>query len=304
MRRSACLVVFALALLALLVSAQRAVAGPVLSVQQGTTAIAKSSTYTLPLTTPVGTPVSVLFTISNTGNANLTLGNASTLVSSGAFSEIATPTTPVAAGGNTTFRVRLQSGTAGTFTGTVSIASNDPVNPTFTFTVQGTVTGPSISVQQGGTQIGKGSAYTFPASTPVGVSTSVLFTISNTGSAPLNIGNASTLVSGGAFSEIATPATPVAAGGNTTFRVRLLSNTAGTFTGTVSIASDDPVNPTFTFTVQGTVTGPSISVQQGTTQIPKGSTYTFPASTPAGVSTSVLFTISNTGSAPLNLGNA
>ncbi|HEY6323987.1 MAG TPA: choice-of-anchor D domain-containing protein [Thermoanaerobaculia bacterium] len=303
MRRSACLVVFVVVLLALLAAAQPAVAAPVLSVQQGATAIAKGSTYTFPATTPVGTSISVLFTISNTGNANLTLGNASSLVSGGAFSEIVTPTTPVASGGNTVFRVRLLSGTPGTFSGTVSIASNDPVNPTFTFTVKGTVTGPSISVQQGGTQIANGSTYTFPAATPVGVSTSVLFTISNTGSAPLDLGNAGTLVSGGAFSEIATPATPVAAGGNAVFRVRLLSGTAGTFTGTVSIASDDPVNPTFTFTVKGTVTGPSISMQQGSTQIANGSTYTFP-STPIATPVSVAFTISNTGSAPLDISNA
>ncbi len=297
--------VVVLALLVPLLAAQRSVAAPVLSVAQGSTAVAKGSTYTFPSTTPVGTPTSVLFTINNTGNASLNLTNASSLVSGTAFFEIATPTTPVAAGGSTSVRVRLQSGIPGTFTGTVSIASNDPVNPTFTFTIQGTVTGPVISVQQGSTQVAKGSTYVFPSSTPIGIPVSVLFTISNTGTAALNLSNATTLVSGNAaFSEIATPTTPVAAGGSTTFRVRLQGGSAGTFSGTVTISSDDPVNPTFSFTVQGTVTGPVISVQQGSVQVAKGATYVFPSSTPIGVPVSVLFTISNTGASPLNLSNA
>jgi hypothetical protein len=263
----------------------------------GVSGVAKGSTYTFP-STPAGTATSVLFTITNTGSANLNLGNPTTLVSGGAFSEIYTPSTPVAPGGNTVFRVRLFSATAGTFSGTVSIASDDPVTPTFAFTVTGTVTGPVIGV----TGVAQGSTYTFP-STPAGTPTSVLFTITNSGSVNLNLGNPTTLVSGGAFSEIYTPSTPVAPGGSTVFRVRLFSATAGTFSGTVSIASDDPVTPTFAFTVTGTVTGPVIGVQQGSTPIANGSTFTFPASTPAGVPTSVLFTITNSSGAPLNLGN-
>jgi Protein of unknown function (DUF1573) len=280
------------------------VTGAVIGVQALSATVAKGSTFTFPYSTPAGTPTSVLFTITNTGSVNLNLSNATTLVSGAAFSEIATPTTPVAPGGSTTFRVRLLSNTPGIYSGTVSISSDDPVTPTYSFTVSGTVTGPVIGVLQGTTTIAKGSTFTFPSSTPAGTPTSVLFTITNTGSVNLNLSNATTLVSGAAFSEIATPTTPIAPGGSTTFRVRLQSNTPGTYSGTVSISSDDINNNPFTFTVTGTVTGPVISVQQGTTLVANGSTFTFPSSTPAGVPTSVLFTIYNTGSATLNISNS
>ena len=130
------------------------------------------------------------------------------------------------------------------------------MNPTYSFTIQGTVTpgaAPVISVQAGGTQVAKGSTYTFP-STHVNTPVSVLFTITNSGTASLNISNPSTLVTA-PFAEIGAPTTPVAAnGGTTTFRIRLELPTAGTYTSTVSISTDDPVNPTYSFMVQGTVT--------------------------------------------------
>ncbi len=230
-------------------------AAPVISVQAGGTQVAKGSTYVFP-NTPTSTAVSVVFTITNSGTAILNISNPTSLVT-GPFAEIANPTTPVAAnGGTTTFRIRLDLPTAGTYSATVSILSDDPVNPNYSFTIQGTVTpgaAPVISVQAGGTQVAKGSTYTFP-STHVNTPVSVVFTITNSGTASLNISNPSTLVTA-PFAEIAAPTTPVAAnGGTTTFRIRLELPTAGTYTSTVSISTDDPANPTYSFMVQGTVT--------------------------------------------------
>src|SRR5258708_503727 len=218
-------------ILGLAATASSAAASPVLQVLQGTTSIAKGSTFPFP-STPTGTAVSVLFTVKNNGNANLVINNPTSLVSGSGFSEIFNATTPVVPGGTTVFRVRLQSGVPGTYTGTVSISSNDPVNPTFTYNVVGTVTGPVLSV--GG--VSNRSTYTFP-NTPVGVPTSVLFTIYNTGTANLDISNPSTLVSR-AFAEIANPTTPILPGGNTAFRGRLQNSVASTYNATVTIDSD------------------------------------------------------------------
>ncbi len=266
-------------ILGLAATASSAAASPVLQVLQGTTSIAKGSTFPFP-STPTGTPVSVLFTIKNNGNANLVINNPTSLVSGSGFSEIFNATTPVVPGGTTVFRVRLQSGVPGTYTGTVSISSNDPVNPTFTYNVVGTVTGPVLSV--GG--VSNGSTYTFP-NTPVGVPTSVLFTIYNTGTANLDISNPSTLVSG-AFAEIANPTTPILPGGNTAFRVRLQNSVAGTYNGTVTIDSDDPVTPVFTFYLVGTVT--AAPVVSGPT----------PASQSVLVGTSVSISVTASGQSP------
>src|SRR5260370_1375742 len=158
-------------ILGLAATASSAAASPVLQVLQGTTSIARGSTFPFP-STPTGTPVSVLFTIKNNGNANLVINNPTTLVSGSGFYEIFNATTPVAPGGTTVFRVRLQSGAAGTYNGTVTIDSDDPVTPVFTFYLVGTVTAAPVV-----------SAPT-PASQSVLVGTSVSISVTASGQAP------------------------------------------------------------------------------------------------------------------------
>ncbi|HXO20020.1 MAG TPA: choice-of-anchor D domain-containing protein, partial [Thermoanaerobaculia bacterium] len=277
-----------------------------ISVQQGTTSVAKGSTFIFPASTPAGTPTSVQFTITNTGGATLNISNPTALVVGGsAFSLIINAPSSIPAGGNGIFRVRLQSATGGTFTGTVSISSDDPLNNPFTFNVQGTVTAPLIGVLQGATAVAKGSTFVYPGSTPAGVVYWLPFTITNTGSATLNISNPTALVTngGGAFSLTVNAPASIAAGSSGNFRVRLLSGTPGTYTGTVTINSDDPVNPAYSFNLQGTVAAaPAIGVLQGGSAIASGATFTFP-STPAGAAESLVFTITNTGGATLNISN-
>jgi Immunoglobulin I-set domain/Protein of unknown function (DUF1573) len=275
-----CCLATLLVVLGFALTASSAAAAPVLQVLQAGTPIAKGSTVTYP-STPTGTPVSILFTIQNNGNANLVINNPTTLVSGSAFFEIVNPTTPISPGGNTVFRVRLQSGAPGTYNGTVTISSNDPVNPSFSFNLVGTVTGPVLSV--GG--VSNGSTVTFP-NTPVGTPTSKLFTIYNNGTANLTLSNPTTLVSGSGFSEIVNPTTPIAPGGNTVFRVRLQSGTAGTYNGTVTIDSNDPVTPVFTFYLVGTVT--AAPVVSGPT----------PASQSVLVGTSVSISVTASGQSP------
>lgn len=237
---------------------------PIIAVDWTTTPVPAGSTFVFPNSTPAGTPVSVLFTILNKGTANLNVSPPyfeQPINSPVVFTVIAEPATPVPPGGSTTFRVRLESATPGTFTNySVIVPSDDPSTPFYMFGIQGTVTpGPEpvigVTVAATNAAVAPNSTYTFPATTPVNTPASVLFTITNTGNANLVLDNPSSLVSGSAFFEIGTPPTsPITPGSSTSVRVRLLSSTAGTFTGTVSIQSSDPVNPTFTFTVKGTVT--------------------------------------------------
>ena len=71
-------------------------------------------------------PTSHLFEICNTGNANLNIPNASSLVSGAGFTQIgATPTTPLAPNACTTFRVRFNVASAGSRTGLITIDNND-----------------------------------------------------------------------------------------------------------------------------------------------------------------------------------
>ncbi|HRC83972.1 MAG TPA: choice-of-anchor D domain-containing protein, partial [Thermoanaerobaculia bacterium] len=163
--------------------------------------VAKGSTVVYVGNVPAGTPDSRLFNLTNTGNATLTITNPTTLVSGANWSEIVTPVATLAPGATTSVRVRILSSTGGTFTGTVSISSNDTANNPFTFSVQATVDpppAPNVQVSRAwdGVNVSKGSTVVYVGNVPAGTSDSRLFNLTNTGNATLNLSNPNTLVSG------------------------------------------------------------------------------------------------------------
>ncbi|HEX4953158.1 MAG TPA: choice-of-anchor D domain-containing protein, partial [Thermoanaerobaculia bacterium] len=274
--------------------------------------VAKGATITYTPNVPAGQADSRRFNITNTGNANLNITNAASLVSGTGWSLIETPVTPIAPGATSYFRVRIQSATAGTFTGTVSIASDDPNDSPYSFTVRATVDAPlipAIAVSQNwdGANVAKGATITFTPNVPAGQADSRRFNITNTGNTNLNITNAASLVSGTGWSLIETPVTPIPPGGTSYFRARILSSTGGTFTGTVSIASDDPNDNPYTFSVRATVDPPPqpeirVFRDWDNVELTSGAGFVFPELAP-GVPDSRQFRIENQGPGTLTLTN-
>jgi hypothetical protein len=117
--------------------------GPFAQVYDGTTAIADGSGSVNMGSTFLGTALTKTFTVKNLGTQPLLLSNPINLppgfsLASG-FS-----TTTLAPGASTTFAVRLDATTLGTFSGQVSFGTNDPANNPYTFTLSGTVSAVSI----------------------------------------------------------------------------------------------------------------------------------------------------------------
>ncbi len=85
--------------------------------------------------------VSHIFTIQNLGSVNLTLDGANPYVvltgDTADFILTANPTTPIAAGTNTTFTITYDPTTSGTHLATVSIDNNDSDEDPYTFNIQG-----------------------------------------------------------------------------------------------------------------------------------------------------------------------
>jgi hypothetical protein len=99
----------------------------------------------------VGSPTSyVTFTIHNVGTASLTVSGVTD--NSTHFDTIDDTTSPVSAGGSTTFRVRFDPTSVGVKSGTVSITNNDSDENPYTFTVSGTGTAsvPDVFMYDGG----------------------------------------------------------------------------------------------------------------------------------------------------------
>ncbi len=197
-------------------------ATPVLSVSPATLTYANQNVGTTSATQTV--------TLSNTGNASLTVnsitnGNTTDFVVAGV-------TVPfnIAASGSQTFTVAFKPGSAGAKSATISITSNGGNG---SVTANGTgvaiVTQPILSVSP--------ASLTF-ANITVNTTTSKTVTISNTGNAPLNITDI-TKTGSAAFSFSPASFSPINAGASATLTVTYAPTVAGTDPGsTINITSN------------------------------------------------------------------
>ncbi|HEX4143612.1 MAG TPA: choice-of-anchor D domain-containing protein, partial [Pirellulales bacterium] len=275
--------------------------------------------------TAVGSSSSVTYTITNSGTAALTIGTVSIGGTNASDFKVTTqPSGSVAIGASTTFTVQFTPTASGTRAATVSFSENDPTaaNP-FTFAISGVgsiaaqpqiaVTGNSQPIADGATTTSTSNGTAF-SSTAVGSSSSVTYTITNSGTAALTIGTVSIGgTNAGDFKITTQPIGSVAIGSSTTFTVQFTPTASGTRTATVSFSENDPTaaNP-FTFALSGVATSasPSYSTVTGNGQsIVLGSTTTSSAngtafnSTLVGSSVSVTYTITNTGTSGLSVGS-
>ena len=94
------------------------------------------------------------------------------------------------------------------------------------------------------------------------------FTIENAGNAELHLSSNPPVVvtntAGNAFSIETQPAATIAAGGSVSFSIGFSSSTPGAKSAAVSIASDDPTEDPFSFTLSG------MAIQKGSILVPNG----------------------------------
>jgi len=122
------------------------VPSPEMGLTQGATAIADGGNFGFGIHAP-GSNTDVVFTIVNSGTADLTLTTAITIGGAHAdqFSIQAQPVSPVAASASTTFTVRYAPTSTGTKTATISIANSDSDESPYDLTLTGTDTGPTVT---------------------------------------------------------------------------------------------------------------------------------------------------------------
>lgn len=193
-------------------------------------------------------------TITNAGNALLTLDSSSVTLPSG-YSLITPFSSPVAAGGSTTMVVQLNDTTDGTYTGALSFGTNDGTANPFTATLMGQVLpAPAIKIYDGSTLIAAGTGSDNFGAASQGAPLTKQFTIVNTGSSSINITSALTLPSG--FSVTASLPPSLTAGQSATFAIQLNAANIGTYAGTASFSDTDTGNDPYTFQISGQVVPP------------------------------------------------
>ncbi len=254
-------------------------------------------------TTTVGYAITKTFTISNTGNAELTL-SAPTSIPDG-FSRVGTFPSSIAAGGSEMFQVRLDADAAGSFSGRISFANNDSDENPYDFAISGVVDvppAPEIEVSESGSDVPDNDGSVDYGTTTVGYAITKTFTISNTGNAELTLSEPSSIPDG--FSRVGTFPSSIAAGGFETFQVRLDADAAGSFSGRVSFANNDSDENPYDFAVAGVVNvppAPEIEVSESGSDVPDNDGSVDYGTTTVGNPVIKTFTISNTGNAELNV---
>ena len=111
-----------------------------IKVTQGLTEILDGGAYSFG-TTNVGTPVSITFTVYNTGTTNLVLTPPINITGTGFTVATSFGVTTVPAGSSTTFTITFNPATSGFFNQTLSFTTNDCDESTFNFQLTGTGTG-------------------------------------------------------------------------------------------------------------------------------------------------------------------
>jgi uncharacterized delta-60 repeat protein len=207
----------------------------------------------------VGANSSLNFVIKNTGNADLTgLTITKDGADAGMFTVTANPTAPVSGpNGTTAFTVRFAPTSVGLKTAAIHIASNDPDESPFDITLTGGPPEvPEIAVERSGVNITDGGSVGIVTAT-VGSPVDAVFTMRNTGTAPLALSGIPAVVVSGTdaalFSVIAQPASSVGPDQSTTFIVRYAAPDSSTKTATLSIATDDADENPFDITLTGAV---------------------------------------------------
>ena len=277
---------------------------PIIKVTQGATVYTSNgAAFTFPSTAQGSTSAETLFTITNTGNAALSISD---LTIAGPFELAqALTSTSIAAGGSATFSVVFKPVSVSTVTGTATISSNVTGSP-FILNFSGTGTtppAPKIKITQGATvYVSNSTTFAFPATVQGGTSDAVVFMITNTGNAALTVSGI-TLTGPFELSQSFTTIS-IAAGSSVNFSVVFKPVSTGAATGVATIASNATGSP-FKLKLSGTgtaVPAPGIQVTQGAAvYTSNGSAFVFPATVQGGTSSSVDFIITNTGNAALSV---
>jgi hypothetical protein len=177
-----------------------------------------------------GTTAAQKVTISNTGNSSVSISQISATGTGFSTSGITLPLS-LAAGQSTSFSVTFAPASAGSLTGSVTVVSNATNSPA-TIALTGTGIQPQISVTPSSVSFGN---------IAVGATGSQALTIRNTGTAALNVTQASLVGTGFTSTGLTLPLS-VPPSGSTSFTVGFAPSSAASSSGSITLVSNAPTS--------------------------------------------------------------
>ena len=234
-------------------------------------------------TVGIGSTSNLNLTISNTGNADLTVSVISLTGAEFSVSGITTPKT-IVAGQSAQLGLSFQPKVGGAAAATLSITSNDPANPTMSVALAGT----GSTATFGQLQANPASA-SFGSVNAGGNATQQII-LNNTGTAAVQISSIAASGAGFSVNGITTPFT-LNATATATLNVVFAPTTGGSASGSVTVTSNATNSP-LTISLSGTVAQPGLTIA------PASFAY---GSVTDGQTKSQTFTLTNTGATSLTI---
>ncbi|MGD1098213.1 MAG: choice-of-anchor D domain-containing protein [Bryobacteraceae bacterium] len=188
-------------------------------------------------------------TVYNSGSGALTVNSVTSSNSAFSLTSLSTPLN-VAPGASQSFTIRFAPTAPGALIATLTIASNDPVTPSFPVYLTATAVGPPLLPMI----MVSPTTLTFGSITD-GQTSGLYLSVFNTGTAPLTVNS---ITSSNPLFTVTGTTTPFTVGIGTfqLVNIQFAPITAGAQTGTLTIASNDPSNPSLTVSETGTGVGP------------------------------------------------
>jgi hypothetical protein len=234
----------------------------------------------------VGQNVGAQVSLTNAGNATLTISNITAAGTGFSVTGIALPITLVG-GQSANIVANFDPATAGNLSGSLTFTNNGAV-PSVVVGLSGTGTSPGQpSISTNPTSVNFGNV-------TVGSPNSQTVLIQNAGSVALTISQATASGTGFSISGLTIPAT-VAAGGSTTFNVAFAPTVAGAVSGSVSFVSNAAGSPT-ALPLSGTGVSATMSLSASSNNLTFGSVA-------MGSNSSQSVTLTNNGNSTVTIGS-
>lgn len=290
----------------------RGVINPELSIEYNSSII-NDEAFDYTLTFPNGFTNDLKFTVKNIGVGNLLLtGSPRVTVSGSEFSLFQDAVGTISDGEYSEFIVKFSPAGSGTYTGFISIASNDDDNNPYNFSFKIVLANyePEINVKLNDLNITDGSSNIDVGEILYDATKDITFIIENSGTSDLYlVGNPIINFSGTCFTLIKTIDNPlILPSKSASFTIRFtpnISSESAEYLGTISIMNNDSDEEIFNFTIKGkSIINPKINIKDDSNNIPNGKiNYNF-GTLKYGETKDITFTIENTGLGDLILSGA
>jgi len=213
--------------------------GSHISVKDGNTTLTDNQASAINFgSAQIDMPLQHTFTITNSGNQILNLGSA-TLPAG--FTFVQAPPSTIAPNQSADIIIAADTSTAGIFSGTLTLPSDDPTTPVFHIKISAQVAQPDIAISYNNAAVTSGQTLDL-GTLLTGNSVTINLHVTNNGTVALNL-SAVTIPAG--YSVVQALPASLAIGSSAVLPLAVDTSSPGTRAGTLTIPSDDPDTPKF-----------------------------------------------------------